>query len=618
MRLGGFIVRRGADGFVRSRSGNVAMLWALMGGVLVGLVGLTVDFTRAQSIRAQMQNAADGAALVAERSSDMSMANRTAAARAFFDAEVGDMDADIALADVSFEVVELETGGHRVDAGVDMPLSLARLISNSDWRIEVQAEAQASASPPIEVVLALDNTGSMQNDMGTLRDGARTLAEYLLGLDGDSVSVGLVPFVAQVNIGATAPTSWLDTTATNPHHGEIFEDQYMGWRATTGSACTNATNFPTTYGGFTVRWVRGNASYPSPYNNTGRCYAFSPSAVNIFSLYANLPSSGAWGGCVESRPPPYDINDTAPSSGTPATRFVPFFSMDEGGDDTDANNWVTSATYDRTDVFGFGGTTFTAAPNVRTLAVYKYRSGVPVSISNSNTMSGHGPNRGCPTPIVALTSSESTVVNAIDNMTYWFGGGTNQIEGLSWAWRVISPGEPYTQGRAYNDPNDPVRKVIVLFTDGDNTSLDSDNAAFESEYSALNYRSLWRSYQSRIIPTITGTSATWTATAIATSPTNWQRSVAGLNTSAAQSNDDDDMVAYMNTRQGALCTAIKAAGVEIYTIGFGLTAGGTADTLLQACATQDGEHFFHADNQSELLDAFEAIGTGIGKLRITQ
>ncbi len=77
--------------------------------------------------------------------------------------------------------------------------------------------------------------------------------------------------------------------------------------------------------------------------------------MNIFSLYNNLPADAAWRGCVEARPEPYDIDDTAPTAGTPATMFVPFFSPDEGGDDVDANNWVTSGTYDRTDVFGLGG-----------------------------------------------------------------------------------------------------------------------------------------------------------------------------------------------------------------------------------------------------------------------
>jgi hypothetical protein len=39
--------------------------------------------------------------------------------------------------------------------------------------------------------------------------------------------------------------------------------------------------------------------------------------------------------------------------------------------------------------------------------------------------------------------------------------------------------------------------------------------------------------------------------------------------------------------------------------------------LLEDCVTQDGEHYFSADNAQELQDAFDAIGTGIGQLRIT-
>ena len=69
--------------FVRDRRGNVAMMWGLVGAFLVGLIGITIDFTRAQAIRAQMQNAVDGAALVAERTSNLSMADRTAGARVF-------------------------------------------------------------------------------------------------------------------------------------------------------------------------------------------------------------------------------------------------------------------------------------------------------------------------------------------------------------------------------------------------------------------------------------------------------------------------------------------------------------------------------------------------------
>lgn len=597
MVSGWWIGRRSAGAFARNRRGNVAMMWALMGAVLVGLIGITVDFTRAQALRAQLQNAADGAALVAERSSNLTLAERQAAAQAFFDAEMGDY-----AGDASMTVIALDSGGHRVEAHMPMPLSLARIIGTDDWDIRVDSEAEANASPPIEVVLALDNTGSMRNDMGTLRQGAEDLVNVLLTLDGDTVSVGIVPFVAQVNIGSYPNRmSWMDTAGTNPHHGEMLEDRYLGWRPTYQSACTNASRFPTTYGGFQVRWIRGPVVGISGSSNA-RCYAFSPSQVNMFDISDALPSSARWGGCVEARPEPYDISDDAPNPSTPATMFTPFFALDDGGDASANNNWITSNTYDRADVFGIGSD-WTAASHVRSLAVYKYRSGVTVSLNTGNSTSARGPNRGCPTPIVPLTTNRTTAINAVRDMDYWYGGGTNQIEGLAWAWRVLSPGAPFTEGRPYDDPDDPVRKVIVLFTDGDNTSLNSSNGAFESEYSALSYRSLWRTYQLLTFPSV----------GLPGIALPWQRTILGL---LGTSQDDDRVVEFMNARQLLLCNAIKARDIEIYTIGFRITANGTADQLLRTCAT-DASHYFHASNQSQLLEAFSAIGTGIGQLRLT-
>jgi len=610
MRVMSSLIMSLVRAFARNRRGNVAMLWGLCATALVGLAGITIDFTRAQPLKSQVQNAVDGAALVAERNSSLPLDERTAAARAFFDAEMADL-----ASGASFTLEELADGGHRVTASVDMPLSLARIISTEDWVVASSAEAQAQASPPIEVVLALDNTGSMANDMQALRDGAADLADFLLNIDGDTVSVGLVPFVAQVNIG-TNNSAWLDTAGNSSLNGVMLSGRYMGSRnnSTNSSSgnCNDVAKYPTSYGGFAIRWIKGSASNPAGYTNTKKCYAFSPEHVNVWSLYNNLPASAQWGGCVEARLPPYDIDDTAPSGGNPETMFVPFFSLDDSGQVSGPdNNWITSSTYDKSDIMniGTGSPTFTynsATHLVRTLGVYKYRAGVPVSVNTSNT-NGTGPNRGCPTPITPLSTDHDAVIDAINDMVHWYGGGTNQIEGLAWAWRVLSPGAPFTEGRPYDDDDDPVRKVIVLFTDGDNTSLDSNNAAMESDYAGLAYRSLWRTYQTMQVPTVSGSTVTWAAPISATH----QRTGSTFNGSSA-------MVDYMNERQELLCDAIKAQNIEVYTIGYNITAGGTADQLLQNCATDDGEHFFHADTQAELKEAFEQIGTGIGELRLTR
>ena len=68
----------------------------------------------------------------------------------------------------------------------------------------------------------------------------------------------------------------------------------------------------------------------------------------------------------------------------------------------------------------------------------------------------------------------------------------------------------------------------------------------------------------------------------------------------------------------ALCTAMKAKGIEVYTVAF--SAGGglssSAQTLLTNCAT-DTSHFYNASTGSALQSAFRDIALKISSLRIT-
>ena len=314
----------------RSQRGNVAMMWALMGTILVGLTGLSIDFTRAQMLRSQMQNAADGAALVAERSSNRPMAERVSAARAFFDAEMDGADAR----GVSFIVEEMPDGGHRARASADMPIGLAKLIQNRDWRIRVEAEAQSEASPPIEVALVLDNTYSMVNDIGALQDAANNLVDFLLSLDGDSVSVGLVPFETMVNVGNQAShLAWMDTAGAAPYNGEMLEDRLITRASTSNRRSSgNCDHLDTRV---------GDSPYEIEWRKSGRyCYGYNPSEINYFTLFDEVDNA-SWGGCVEARPEPYDVSDTPPSPGIPASMWVPFFWIDDSDSTSGVlNDWL--------------------------------------------------------------------------------------------------------------------------------------------------------------------------------------------------------------------------------------------------------------------------------------
>lgn len=643
--------RQSRRSFLRNEAGNVAMMWGLMGAVLIGLIGITIDFTRAQALQNQMQNAADGAALVAERSSNLSMAQRTAAARAFFDAEMGN---SLDATNLSFSVTQLTEGGHQVSATMPMSLSLARLIRGDDWNLAVRSTAEANASPPIEVALVLDNTGSMANDMGSLRSAASDLVGDLLSLDGDTVRVSVVPFVAQVNIGNGAQQmAWMDTTGVAPMNGELLEDRMIGYvprlnsssnRNHTGATCQDLSDRPW----FDNTATGTNEGYPGPYrvrweHSGAYCFAFTPAdGINYFTLFDLIPND-AWKGCVEARPEPFDINDAAPTISDPRTLFTPFFWLDTGGTANQSNSRSSSAPNYRNSnqsylddtpadlraarasvVNASGGTatstnqnnaansgSFTGvvmssgepplldgAPSAqqqreaRFFNVFKYR-GVNASIDNTDPDT-RGPNRGCPTPIVPLTSNETTVQAAVSAMRHWQGGGTNQAEGLAWGWRVLSPTAPFTEGAPYGPD---VRKVIVLMSDGENTNVGTD-AVLLSDYSAYNHMGFWRNYAS-------GNALTQLLFGI----------LHGVLPPGIIRRDIDssgEYVDYVDERQRTLCTAIKNAGIEIYVVRF---RNGNED-LMRDCASSD-EHFFNANNAQELSQAFDAIGTGIGSLRLT-
>lgn len=67
----------------------------------------------------------------------------------------------------------------------------------------------------------------------------------------------------------------------------------------------------------------------------------------------------------------------------------------------------------------------------------------------------------------------------------------------------------------------------------------------------------------------------------------------------------------------SLCNAIRADGINLYTVGFEITAGGSEDTFLQNCAA-DPERYYLASNGPELTAAFQSIAKSISLLRLAQ
>ena len=78
----------------------------------------------------------------------------------------------------------------------------------------------------------------------------------------------------------------------------------------------------------------------------------------------------------------------------------------------------------------------------------------------------------CLTEIVPLTSAVNKVKRAIRDMAISIDGhrpSTYIPAGVVWGVNVLSPTEPFTEGRPYDGTNVKPRKVLVLMTDGENT-----------------------------------------------------------------------------------------------------------------------------------------------------
>ena len=73
-----------------------------------------------------------------------------------------------------------------------------------------------------------------------------------------------------------------------------------------------------------------------------------------------------------------------------------------------------------------------------------------------------------------------------------------------------------------------------------------------------------------------------------------------------------------NSQTEALCEAMKAeaVGIEVYTILFDVSDP-TIETMLETCATDD-DHYYDADNNQDLIDAFAEIGGFLSELRLAE
>ena len=526
-------------GLFRREEGSVAVQFALLALPLCILAFGLVDVNRATVAKQQLQDALDAATLMAARTTTATTDT------ALYNVGNPSLQANLStLNGVTLQASTFHLNGPYVDstATVKVVPVVANLWMSGDMTISATSQVVRTMDD-LEVALVLDNTGSMASSLGSggskisaLQTAAVSLVDTLASAaanssDPNAVKYAVVPFSMTVNIGST----------------------YQGQNWLTGVLPSS-----TGYGGLSHD-------------------VFDTANTNRFTLLSQMGLS--WGGCVESRPAPYDVQDTAPSTGTPDTLFVPFFAPDEpdsskakntsGGYYSSQNNWITN---DKSS---------SSSWVTRLTAVAKYASSNKSNITSTGKTAGNGPNEGCATaPLLRLTTSSTTTKSTLNSMVAT--GNTNVAMGLMWGWHVLSPNAPFADGVAYGTANHD--KIVILLTDGDNT-----NDTYSNDYENAIYTGVGYIRQGRLVDT--------NGNALTTSSTSTDRMNA------------------IDGRELALCANMKAKNIIIYSIGVGVSTH--SKTLLQTCASGT-DHYYDVTDSSQLTSVFNAIAGSIQNLRLSK
>ncbi|MGE0409585.1 MAG: hypothetical protein AB7P23_10030 [Amphiplicatus sp.] len=291
--------------FARAERGNIAILFGFVLAPIIIGAGVGLDMARAAQIRASVQEAADGALLRVARmrtqSPSMTDAQMTAFARRVVDAATAKFgDLTIASLAVAYDAAsELFT----IDIDGAVPTSLMRVAGVESMTVDIRSEVKLGKPPYLEVVLALDNTGSM-NDHGklaALKTAANDLVDTLFAHPDAQTKVGLVPFAQYVNVGlANKTASWMGPTTA-------------AW-----AGCVGSRNFPanTEDSDYVANPVPGldGVPCPQPILPMATDETAIHAAINgmVASGYTYIPAGLAWGWRALSNGAPFSEGVTKP------------------------------------------------------------------------------------------------------------------------------------------------------------------------------------------------------------------------------------------------------------------------------------------------------------------
>lgn len=607
MRMRGFlaIVTR----FRRDERGVFAIIFAVCAIAIVALAGAVVDFTSVQQVRTRSQVALDAAALALQpqiNTAGVTGEQLRAKAEALMIQQVGDSRV---VGKVVSAVPNKTEGTLTLTAWVEIPTPFVSLVGVKTMRANLQSQA-TRGSLDIEVAVALDITGSMT--AGTRMADMKAAAKELVGIVVQAQQtptysrMAIVPYSMGVNVGTNAAAV----------RGPIIPGSTVtgaGWKAANSVNISSITR--ANQGVVTTSSKHGlqtndtvliqNTSYMGGLNDQiFTVTRSSDTKVILNSTDTNGYSRNGSGGTITKCLMPtceVVVNVTGTYS-YPANSLAYFTGLNTSLPinnrlltvrSTSNSELVLRDVRAPSGSYTSGGTVYCVLRGCEYNYFYAadgtYRlMGVSTCASERNTNAYndvapsvtylgrvyHGSNPCPPDPIVPLSANRTNLENKIQALDAT--GSTAGHLGLAWAWYMLSPNfnsaisggfpaAPYEQAN--------LLKAVVLMTDGEfNTTYCED-----------------------VISRSSGSGSG------GNSEKTYCEAPNGSSASQAE----------------AICTAIKAKNVLLYTVGFEISGNAAATAMLAKCATGP-EYAFAADSGADLKAAFKKIGQHLSSLRISK
>ena len=261
--------------YVLNITGVIAVTFGFLIPVIVSSVGVSVDMAQAYLVKARLGNALDAAALAGASSGSDNESDIQDIVDAFMEANYPeDRIGDVLSVDADLNGDELT-----VTATARLDTSFMKIFGYKKIDVDAVTIVQREVRG-LEVVMVLDNTGSMttDNNIGTLRTATRSFIEILFESvsDPEYVRVGLVPYASSVNVGPYGLGLDLDDNAYDgdfvvPPVNDVYAQYYNGYNPWAGNSYT----------------------------------------IDEDDLEYNRNQKGQWHGCVEAEPYPLDVEDHA-------------------------------------------------------------------------------------------------------------------------------------------------------------------------------------------------------------------------------------------------------------------------------------------------------------------